>query len=536
MVNSKKKKVTEKGTEEQLEKEQKDLDPASQNEIFAKEQMKLIKKKASRLDEQIDFGDFPEELWESILWMVDNGYEHMIEEYLVSGQAPAVAAEMISLILQEIGYRLSFLAKRQVDEEHFEQSENHAVPFALLFMAAVPEKDVNKIPTRLSTSMKPITEKKLVRRACGIGEGPTIFIDTHLYHADHPEWTRASSVRTYLKNWFGYLTNSAEKISPLTDEYQKTSVLSKPVAIADSIPEGYCLVIRVISAIIAGTEKDNLEMKLFGYDNDMEENELDDQEYDEFDDEDDEDEDDEFDDEDDEDDDEDDEFDDEDDEDEDDEFDDEDDDDDDDDDEDEDEDEDEDDEFDDEDDEDDDEDEDDEELADMEAAWSGLEEVIYSEFEAAGIENIPPIFVFNQPLEFWNVPRMAIILQKSLSLRMNLENALTELLMTGRLDEDSRPLLYISYHGQNQELDEIHIASYTDDGELKFFSHVWHIDREYDDPEEVSDLLIDIANQLNARLFVVDGLIEKKNDDDGQPIFFGPKDTSAREVSPGYLN
>lgn len=169
--------------------------------------------------------------------------------------------------------------------------------------------------------------------------------------------------------------------------------------------------------------------------------------------------------------------------------------------------------------------------------WQELEESIAGEIEDAGISNIPQVFIYPTPVEFWDVPKIALMMQRNISLRISMEEALDELLANHSGTEPITPSLYVSHHGNDGDIQEVRVAAYADVSSPPFFTYVWQVDPSYDEPDEIANMIIDIAGELQANMVLVNGLLPCDYCPDcGEPVFRGPVEQPAHDHGFEFLN
>jgi hypothetical protein len=392
----------------------------------------------------------PEKLWDSVKWMIEHGRENMIYKLLEDERLSEEAIFTLAFILEEIGYRHPVVLQVASPDGEAEHRIGTMIPFAIIFAAVVRERDLARFPNALPKAIARATEKKLIRRSCGLGENPSILLDSHLYHIDHSEWTRESSVRTYLKGWLGYLAGHAPSIQPLSNDYRKRPDIGAHYSGQGAVlEEQYCLILRALCGVAIAQEEDEVEAMLF------ESEENDDESL----------------------------------------------------------------------------------LPDQQEAWDEMEEIISKEFADHFSQEATAVFLYPQAVELWDIPQVGLSMYRKIPLEMALENAMDELLVTAPEGEVINPTLYISHHGKRGVIEEIRAAAYTSVQEHPFFNYVWEIDREVDDMEEIANDIIDVANQLQAMVIAVDGLLPNDRCPDcGEPTFCGPGDRIFHDHEVDYLN
>lgn len=156
-------------------------------------------------------------------------------------------------------------------------------------------------------------------------------------------------------------------------------------------------------------------------------------------------------------------------------------------------------------------------------AWEKIEEIVVKEFEQHGIDLPHGMFINPSPVELWDIPHVSISLSRILPLQLELHNAIAQLVAEADDGEIFTPTLYVSQHGQEDQIEEIRLAAYSDPNQGAFFRYVWVINPELDDPEDVANTVISIASELEAEVIAVEGLMPKDYClDCGEALFYGP--------------
>jgi hypothetical protein len=158
-------------------------------------------------------------------------------------------------------------------------------------------------------------------------------------------------------------------------------------------------------------------------------------------------------------------------------------------------------------------------------AWQKVEETIVKEFEQHGITLPHGIFVNPSAVELWDIPHVSVSLSRILPLQLELHNAIAQLAAEVEDGENFTPMLYVSQHGENENIEEIRLAGYSDPNQDPFFKYVWSINPEFDDPDDVANTVITIASELEAEVIAVEGLKPKDYCSDcGEALFYGPNE------------
>ncbi|MBI4852867.1 MAG: hypothetical protein HY819_13820 [Acidobacteria bacterium] len=156
-------------------------------------------------------------------------------------------------------------------------------------------------------------------------------------------------------------------------------------------------------------------------------------------------------------------------------------------------------------------------------AWEKVEEIIVKEFEEHGISLPHGMFVNPSAVELWDIPHVSISLSRILPLQLELHNAIAQLTAEIEDGEIFTPTLYVSQHGEDNQIAEIRLAAYSDPNHPAFFRYVWVINPEFDDPDDVASTVIAIANELEAEVVALEGLRPKEYCSDcGEALFYGP--------------
>lgn len=156
-------------------------------------------------------------------------------------------------------------------------------------------------------------------------------------------------------------------------------------------------------------------------------------------------------------------------------------------------------------------------------AWEKVEEIVVKEFEQSSISLPHGMFINPSAVELWDIPHVSISLSRILPLQIELQNAIAQLGAETEDEEIFTPTLYVSQHGENQQIEEIRLAAYSDPNQGAFFSYVWAINPEFDDPDDVANTVITIANELEAEVVALEGLRPKDYCADcGEALFYGP--------------
>jgi hypothetical protein len=401
----------------------------------------------------IDSDTVPDRLWKAVDWMIEHKREDMVYELLEDEDLSDEALTVITFLLEEIGYRHPVTMQVASSSGKMEKKQGCMIPFALVFAITVHERDITRIPSMLPKTINRITEEKIIRRACGLGQNPSILLDSNLYHLDHGGWTRESEVRSYLKSWLNFLTSQSKSINPLSSESRKPFPVDSFLSDKMQDLEGqFCFELRAMCAVAIIEDDETLETEdtIFADEDEEGISRVD--------------------------------------------------------------------------------------IKERQLAWSELEEIISHEIDERDILNGFSVFIYPQAIELWDVPHIGKLLKQRLPLQMALEKSLDELLAAAPEGEAISPILFLSHHGKT-DMEEIRIAAYTGSGVPPFFRYVWQVDLEIDDVEEIADVIIDVSNELQAKIIIVDGL--HPNDrcpDCGEPTFFGPDETLYHEHEKDYIN
>lgn len=154
-----------------------------------------------------------------------------------------------------------------------------------------------------------------------------------------------------------------------------------------------------------------------------------------------------------------------------------------------------------------------------------LARVIKKELNAQATGAGFDVFILPRFVELDEVPECGLQLQRSIHISLEIERAMQTLLEIAPSGEVIEPLLYVSRHGEDDLVSELRLAAYARESEDEdpFFTYIWEVAHELEDPEEVSETIVDISKQLNARILVVDDLLpDERCGDCGEKLFQGP--------------
>jgi hypothetical protein len=123
-------------------------------------------------------------------------------------------------------------------------------------------------------------------------------------------------------------------------------------------------------------------------------------------------------------------------------------------------------------------------------------------------------------LELFEVPEEAIALHRSMEIESNLARA------KASEPDIHNPVVYLSFHGEELDIiEEIRIAAYAFPTSQKpFFTYVWEVVPELEDPDEVAERIIEqIAKPLGASVTVIEGVLpDERCPCCGEKSFRGP--------------
>ncbi|MEW6207334.1 MAG: hypothetical protein AB1631_03140 [Acidobacteriota bacterium] len=153
-----------------------------------------------------------------------------------------------------------------------------------------------------------------------------------------------------------------------------------------------------------------------------------------------------------------------------------------------------------------------------------LGRLIRAEIASLGLQNEIDVSVFPHLAELWQVPEIGLQLQRHLHLNIETEVAMQRLLDMVEPGEVIAPVLYASHHGGEELIREIRLAAYSsEEAKDPFFTYVWQIAHELEQPEDVSEGVMEIGRLLSARLVMIDGLFPNQRCSDcGGVLFPGP--------------
>ncbi len=159
---------------------------------------------------------------------------------------------------------------------------------------------------------------------------------------------------------------------------------------------------------------------------------------------------------------------------------------------------------------------------------SDLGKLIRAEFASLGLRAEVEVSVFPHLAELWQVPEIGLQLQRHLHLNIETEVAMQRLLDMVEPGEVIAPVLYVSHHGGEELVREIRLAAYSsEEAKEPFFTYVWQIAHELEQPDDVSEGVMEIGRLLSARLVMLDGLFPNQRCSDcGGVLFPGPSGMS----------
>jgi hypothetical protein len=153
-----------------------------------------------------------------------------------------------------------------------------------------------------------------------------------------------------------------------------------------------------------------------------------------------------------------------------------------------------------------------------------LGSLIRAEFASLGLRAEVDVSVFPHLTELWEVPEVGLQLQRHLHLNIETEAAMQRLLDMAEPGEVIAPVLYASHHGGEELVREIRLAAYSsEEAREPFFTYVWQIAHELEQPDDVSEGIMEIGRLLSARLVMIDGLFPNQRCGDcGGVLYPGP--------------
>ncbi|MBL8194938.1 MAG: hypothetical protein JNM06_14165 [Blastocatellia bacterium] len=170
-------------------------------------------------------------------------------------------------------------------------------------------------------------------------------------------------------------------------------------------------------------------------------------------------------------------------------------------------------------------------LKTREKAWEKVEKALVKEFEHNGIELPSGIFVNPSAIELWDIPRLGSSLGRILPLQIDLHNAIAQLLTETNGEELFTPQIFLSLHGEDESVEEVRLALYSDTNKPAFFHYLWTINPDLDDPEDISTAIVAIASEIEAEVTVLEGILPKTYCSDcGEPLFYGPGEDSVAVI------
>ncbi len=399
-----------------------------EKEDSAKRVLERIRRSAALLKK----GDYPDELFDDVLWMVERGLEEKVYQLIEEEEYDEEVLDVLAMALHEAGYRLylSFVpASKQEKASVREEIPAIMIPFAIIFAVPVLIGEAASFPTELPLTIKRAAEDRIIRDALGLDEGGSIFLDDRLYRVDHTEWRQESAAREYLNSLASYLTKSKKKFPPLAADYN-----DPPQFHGDPYQlERMSIIQRAVCGAVLTNQGEEGEEALEFEDHIFGESE--------------------------------------------------------------------------------------------EGRFDALGNLIKEELAShmAGPEF--DVFVYPYLVELNEVPESGLQLQRTIQISLETERAMQNLLEMAPPGEVIEPLLYVSRHGGDEVVEEIRLAAYGREAEDEepFFTFVWEIVHELEDPEDVSEAIVEISKQLNAKILLVEEILsDERCDDCGAKLYHGP--------------
>ncbi len=366
----------------------------------------------------------PIELLDEVESLVDQGSDKQIHRLLDDLELSEEAWTAIDYCLQEAGYRL----------RAWSSGEDHApepfvvIPFAVMFSIPVLNEEMRSFPTTLPATVREASEKRIIRRALGLGQNPTVYLDDRLYCTDIPHWRQESVTRRYIKSFVEYAKGKIARPTPLA----VTSKRSARGGFGELDIGEVNILHRALCGVVVAQENGTgkLESRLF---NEMKADRV-----------------------------------------------------------------------------------------------SEFGRVIRSELASRGLHAEVEVSVFPHLAELWQVPEIGLQLQRHLHLNIETEVAMQRLLDMVEPGEVIAPVLYVSHHGGEEMVREIRLAAYSsEEAKEPFFTYVWQIAHELEEPDDVSEGVMEIGRLLSARLVMLDGLFPNQRCSDcGGVLFPGPSGMS----------
>lgn len=376
------------------------------------------------LAEAMGDAPLPAELLDEVESLVDQGSDKQIHRLLDDMELSEEAWTTIDYCLQEAGYRLRAWSFPQDKEpETFV-----VIPFAVMFSIPVLKEEMRSFPIRLPATVQEASEKKIIRRALGLGQKPTIYLDDRLYCTDIPHWRQESVTRRFIKSFVEFARGEITKPLPLA----VTSKRSARGGFGELDIGEVNILHRVLCGVVVARENGTgkLESRLF---NEMKADRV-----------------------------------------------------------------------------------------------SELGNMIRAELASLGLHTEVEVSVFPHLAELWQVPEIGLQLQRHLHLSIETEVAMQRLLDMVQPGEVIAPVLYVSHHGGEELIREIRLAAYSsEEAKEPFFTYVWQIAHELEQPDDVSEGVMEIGRLLSARLVMLDGLYPNQRCSDcGGVLFPGPSGMS----------
>jgi hypothetical protein len=372
------------------------------------------------LAEAVGDDALPAELFDEVTFLVDQGNDKQIHRLLDDLELSEEAWAAIDHCLQEAGYRLRLWST----PEDKEPESFILIPFAIMFSIPVLVEEMKSFPTNLPATAQEASEKKIIRRALGLGQKPTVYLDDRLYYTDIPQWRQESVTRRYIKSFAEYARGERPKPLPLA----VTSRRSARGGFGELDVGEVNILHRVLCGAVMAYENGTgiLESRLF---NEMKADRV-----------------------------------------------------------------------------------------------SEMGNLIRDELASLGLHKEVEVSVFPHLAELWQVPEIGLQLQRHLHLNIETEVAMQRLLDMVEPGEVIAPVLYASHHGGDELVREIRLAAYSsEEAREPFFTYVWQIAHELEQPEDVSEGLIEIGRLLSARLVMLDGLYPNQRCSDcGGVLYPGP--------------
>ncbi len=154
-----------------------------------------------------------------------------------------------------------------------------------------------------------------------------------------------------------------------------------------------------------------------------------------------------------------------------------------------------------------------------------IKQSVYKELIGYGmLPDVTEVCAYPQLLKVWEVPKIAYQLNNKIHLEHEIALAKDKMLKLSEHGKTINPVLYVSYHGNNI-IEEIRLAAYIDEVSYDklFFMYIYTINHKLEEPEDVLDIVDEIATQFNAKIYDINGLLpDERCECCGKKSFRGP--------------